>query len=75
VYGGNDIWLIKIDIGGTVQWSRNLGGRSNESVTSIAETADKGLIICGTLTDGSSEIGGLSSIFMIKTDSNGELKD
>jgi hypothetical protein len=75
LYGGNDIWLVKIDIGGNVQWSRNLGGRSSESVTSIVETEDHGLAICGTLTYGSSEIGGLSSIFLIKTDSNGELKD
>lgn len=75
IYGGNDVWLIKVDVAGTVQWSRTLGGRSSESVMSIEETKDRGLIICGTLTDGSNEIGGLSSIFLIKTDANGELKN
>jgi hypothetical protein len=75
IYGGRDIWLIKVDVTGNLQWSKTLGGRSSETVKSIEVAADGGFIICGTLTDGSSEIGGLSSIFLIKTDSNGELKD
>jgi hypothetical protein len=75
VYGGNDIWLVKIDAAGNFQWTKTLGGRSSEKVSSIKVAGDGGFIICGTLTDGSSEIGGLSSIFLIRTDSNGELKD
>jgi hypothetical protein len=75
VYGGNDIWLVKIDAAGNFQWTKTLGGRSSEKVSSIKVANDGGFIICGTLTDGSSEIGGLSSIFLIRTDSNGELKD
>ncbi len=75
IYGGNDIWLLKIGSSGDLLWSRTIGGRSSESVSSIEMTQDGGLLICGSLTDGSREIGGLSSIFLIKTDSNGELKD
>jgi hypothetical protein len=70
---GNDIWLIKLDRLGEIQWSKILGGRSNEEVSSIYETNDKGFIICGTLRDGDSQTGGLSSVFLIKTDSKGEL--
>lgn len=75
IYGGTDVWLVKTDVLGNQQWSKTLGGRSSESVSNIEVTADGGFLICGTLTDGSSDIGGLSSIFLIKTDSNGELKD
>lgn len=74
-YGGFDIWLLKVNAAGDVVWSKVIGGRSSEVVTSIHETADGGFILSGTLTEGSSETGGLSSVFMIKTDSNGELKD
>jgi hypothetical protein len=73
--GGNDIWLIKIDGFGTVEWSKIIGGPTNERVASITETADKGLLICGTIQDGNEQSGGLSSIFLIKTDRNGALKN
>ena len=72
--GGQDLWLIKVDGFGITQWSRLIGGPTNESVASIRETADGGLLICGTIQDGSVESGGLSSIFLIKTDAKGELK-
>jgi hypothetical protein len=66
--GGKDIFLIKIDAFGNVVWNKILGGTGNETVSSIRETADGGLLLCG-----SNEVSGLSSIFIIKTDKNGEL--
>jgi hypothetical protein len=73
--GGNDIWLIKVDAFGEVIWNKTIGGRSSENVSSILETADGSLVICGTIADGNTGVGGLSSIFLIKTDQNGELND
>ncbi|SKC87040.1 hypothetical protein [Ohtaekwangia koreensis] len=68
--GGKDILLVKIDSQGNVQWTKILGGSGNETVNSIRETSDGGLLICG-----SNDLSGLSSIFIMKTDMNGELKD
>jgi hypothetical protein len=68
--GGKDIWLIKIDGFGNPIWNKLIGSSTDETVSSIRETADGGLLICGTKT-----LGALSSIFLIKTDSNGELKN
>jgi hypothetical protein len=68
--GGKDILLVKIDSQGNVQWTKVLGGSGNETVNSIRETSDGGLLICG-----SNDLSGLSSIFIMKTDMNGELKD
>lgn len=72
--GGTDVWLIKIDGFGIPQWNKIIGGSTNERVRSICETEDGSLLICGTIQDGSDQSGGLSSIFLIKTDKNGELK-
>jgi hypothetical protein len=66
--GGKDIFLVKIDAFGNVVWNKILGGTGNETVSSIRETSDGGLLLCG-----SNEVSGLSSIFIIKTDENGEL--
>jgi hypothetical protein len=66
--GLQDIFLIKIDMFGNVLWSNTIGGTGGETVIAIRETEDQGLMIFGTNT-----VQGVSSIFLIKTDKNGEL--
>jgi hypothetical protein len=73
--GGKDIWLVKIDAFGNPLWNKIIGGPTGEIVSSIRETADGGLLICGTIQDGNNQTGGLSSIFLIKTDSEGEIRN
>jgi hypothetical protein len=68
--GGKDIILIKADVFGNVLWDRLYGGAGDETVSSIRELSDGSLLICGTAT-----ISNTSSIFLMKTDKNGELKD
>ncbi len=66
--GGTDIILIKLDGSGKLIWKKLIGGGGDERVSSIRETPDKGLLICGTNT-----VNGLSTILLIKTDRNGNL--
>jgi hypothetical protein len=66
--GGKDILLVKVDPFGNLLWKKLLGGSGDETVNSIRETADKGLLLCGTNT-----INGLSSMMLIKTDANGNI--
>lgn len=65
-----DIFLIKVRSNGTVSWTKILGGSGDEMVSSILCDEDGNLIISGT-----NNLEGLSSIFLIKTDSKGELKN
>jgi hypothetical protein len=68
--GNKDIFLVKVDAFGNPVWNKTIGGSGNEVVSSIKETPDGGLLICGTNT-----LGGTSIAFLIKTDKNGELKN
>lgn len=68
--GGQDILLIKLDVFGNLVWDKLIGGSGDEIVSSICEGSDGSLLICGTNT-----VNGLSSIFLMKTDKNGELKN
>ncbi len=68
--GGKDIWLIRLDGSGNVLWNKLIGGSTDETVASIRETSDGGFLICG-----SKSLGGQSSILLIKTDKNGELRN
>lgn len=71
--GGTDLWLIKVDASGNPLWNKIIGGPTNEQPSSIKELADGSLVICGTIRDGEESTGGVSSIFLFKTDRNGEL--
>jgi hypothetical protein len=66
--GGTDILLVKLDPFGNLLWKKLVGGTGDETVTSIRETADGGLLIFGTNT-----VNGLSSMVLLKTDRNGNL--
>lgn len=61
---------MKVDPNGNLIWKKIIGGTGGETVATIHETEDRGLLICGTNT-----VNGIPSIFLIKTDQNGELKN
>ena len=43
-----DIWLVKTDIIGNIQWEKCYGGSSDESPTCLIQTSDGGFAMCGT---------------------------
>ncbi len=67
---GKDLWLLKINAVGDAVWSKTFGGSGDEVPSTIRGLPTGELLICGTNT-----VGGFSSIFLIKTDKNGELND
>ncbi len=66
--GFGDIWLIKVDLMGTLIWERSYGGASGDFGTSIDQMANGDLAICGYLGDTG---GGLYSVFAALVDQNG----
>jgi hypothetical protein len=68
--GGKDVLIIKVDGFGSFQWTRSYGGSGDEVVNSAMKTADGGYLLSGTST-----VQNFSSMFIMKLDSNGELKN
>lgn len=66
--GARDVLLIKISAFGNVEWTKTIGGAGDETVASVIESDDGGIIVLGT-----NNIGNYSSIILIKTNSRGEL--
>lgn len=65
---GKDIWLIKMDAVAKPVWQKTLGGAGDQIPSAIRELPSGEILICGT-----NIIGGFSSMFLIKTDSEGEI--
>jgi len=68
--GGLDIFLIKVNALGDLVWFKTLGGAGDETPVAIKEDENGDLLICGT-----NELDDYATVFLMKTDKNGELKN
>jgi hypothetical protein len=46
--GYTDIWVLKLDRNGNVQWQKTYGGPSWDKASSIQQTSDGGYIVAGS---------------------------
>jgi len=68
--GGKDIYLLKLDSGGVVQWTKTYGGPQQDCSYSVCETQDGGLAVVGYKNGPSGWIKG--DLWILKTDSSGD---
>lgn len=73
-----DLWVIKIDNSGNLQWQKCLGGSSLDDAKSIVKTTDGGYIIAGNTnsTDGDVVLGthGYLDYWIVKINSIGDIQ-
>jgi hypothetical protein len=67
--GATDVYLLKVDSLGNVQWQKTFGGNNIDRGYSLDITSDSGFVICGYTN--SFGFGGYD-IYLIRTDQNGD---
>ncbi len=68
---GDDVWVLKLDASGNVQWQKRYGGTNFDWVTSIQQTRDGGYIVAGvTLSFGAGD----DDFWVLKLDANGNVQ-
>jgi hypothetical protein len=76
--GGFDIFVLKLDSRGNVQWDRMFGGTQTDWAKSIINTTDGGLVITGSTSSNDGDFEGMNmgggDVFVIKLDQKGDLQ-
>ncbi len=68
--GASDVYLIKVDVNGVLQWSKAYGSAVDDKGWSVQQTADGGYLILGQ-TSGYGA--GSTDMYLLKVDANGNL--
>ncbi|MFN3967492.1 T9SS type A sorting domain-containing protein [Flavobacterium sp.] len=77
--GGKDFWTIKLDMAGTIQWQKTLGGSSDDSLYGMTQCLDNGYILTGSTLSGISgdkteATKGDYDAWVVKVDENGNIQ-
>ncbi len=72
VFGGEtDVWVLKLDSTGDIEWQRAYGGSNSDAAKSIQQTDDGGYIVAGyTSSFGEGE----SDVLILKLSSSGDVE-
>jgi len=77
-HGGYDVWVVKINPGGIIQWQKVLGGNGDDSGFSIQQATDGGYILTGiTDSDNNGDVGknhGGYDVWVVKLYTNGNIQ-
>jgi parallel beta-helix repeat protein len=68
--GGSNMWLVKTNSEGNMQWDKAFGGLGDSAAYSVTQTCDDGYVLAGDTT--AFGLGGYDA-WLIKTDSAGNL--
>jgi len=76
-HGGKDMWIVKLDNLGNIQWQKCFGGSNWEMAFSIDQTLDGGYAIAGKTNSNDGDVSGLkgyNDFWVVKTDNLGNLQ-
>ncbi len=69
--GGSDLFFVKLNSAGNLEWSRAVGGTSDDAGSSVVQAGDGGFVVAG---DTRSFGAGASDLFIVKFSSAGNLQ-
>jgi hypothetical protein len=69
--GEQDVYVVKLDANGNLQWTKTIGGKWWDSGYSLIQTSDGGYAIAGTTYSFGA---GQADVYVVKLDANGNLQ-
>lgn len=74
---GLDVWVLKLNFDGKIEWQRTYGGNGMERANEIHQTRDGGYIFIGTTTSTNGDIvgqHGSNDIWVVKLNPDGDIE-
>jgi hypothetical protein len=68
--GNFDVWVLKLDGSGNVQWQKTYGGTGDEGASAIAPTSDGGYVVAGR----TSSFTGNFDVWVLKLEADGTVR-
>jgi hypothetical protein len=75
-HGNGDCWILKLDVNGTIEWQKTIGGSMFDNGQSIQQTGDGGYILAGYSTSNDGDITGThgaGDCMLVKMDVSGNI--
>lgn len=79
-HGGYDMWVVKLDGSGTIEWQKCLGGAAEDYARTIQQTADGGYVAAGATRSDDGDVAGhhgttvTKDMWVVKLDGAGILQ-
>lgn len=76
-HGNLDVWIVKLDETGEIQWQHSYGGSGDDHGGSVQSTLDGGYIVIGSSDSNNGDVLGNHGYFdawILKLDSNGNIQ-
>ncbi|MDN7025300.1 PKD domain-containing protein [Methanoculleus sp. FWC-SCC1] len=76
-HGSSDLWVVKLDGGGSLLWQACLGGSGYDEGWGITETADGGYVVVGSVASPDGDVSGnhgSSDLWVVNLDAAGNLR-
>ncbi len=82
-HGCSDVWVVKLNSGGNIQWQKCLGGTSFDYGFSIQQTTDGGYILTGQTDSNNGDVSGIHfnnpnyqtpDVWLVKLSSTGAIQ-
>ena len=69
--GGGDVYVVKLNAKGNLQWTKTIGGPENEEGNFLIQTSDGGYVIAGATNSFGA---GDKDVYVVKLDAHGNLQ-
>lgn len=76
-HGSWDLWVVKLDAAGVIQWQQTYGGTSFDAITNVFQTSDGGYITSAvTMSNNGDVVGhhGMNDYWLVKLDATGAIQ-
>ncbi|MFH1434631.1 MAG: hypothetical protein ABIJ56_02830 [Pseudomonadota bacterium] len=70
--GGSDVWVVKLDAGGRIEWEKTYGGPADDEARSIRQSPRGGYIVAGSTR--SFGVGSDGAVWVLRLDEEGAVQ-